>query len=163
MEKEIASKLLIEIGWPQIGIGLTLIALIQWGLAEWIKSRVQNSIKHEYDRSLEEFKYDIKVREQAAKVAEYMATARDLKASDPQSEYQKVNKLAWELGMWLPSETYMKLAESIANPTKTNNPLEMVIAVRKILLKEKAGDLKSDNILHHAPNLKVRMNAPGSY
>jgi hypothetical protein len=43
----------------------------------WLKARIESSIKHEYDKKLEAFRFEMKAREQAAKVAELFSEARD--------------------------------------------------------------------------------------
>lgn len=100
------------------------------------------------------------MREQAAKVAEYMELARNLREDSPQVDYQKANRLAWELAMWLPADVYKRMAESLVRPNELNNPLVVVVAVRKILLGEKAGDLTMDNIISHAPGIGKKKDAP---
>jgi hypothetical protein len=45
------------------------------------------------------------------------------------------------------------MVQAIANPNQVNNELTVVIAVRKLLLKEKAGNLTEDQIAHHAPGI----------
>jgi hypothetical protein len=50
---------------------------------------------------LENLKWDIKVRKQAAKIAEYMALARDHCADSSVEDYRKANRLSWELALWL--------------------------------------------------------------
>ena len=110
-------------------------------------------INTDYAKRLEEYRYEIKVREQAAKVAEYMVVACQLQESSPPADYERANRLAWELAMWLPPEIYRCMAESLANPTEVNNPLVVVVAVRKLLLGDNAGDLRVDNLLHHAPGI----------
>ncbi len=145
------SHVVVQLGWTQVGIGVLILAAVQFLIGLWIKARLEGSIKHGYDRKLEEFRYEIKVREQAAKVAEYMEMARHLREDSPPADYQKANKLAWELAMWLPSEVYKRMAESLVRPNAQNNPLEVVVAVRRLLLGDKAGDLTADNILSHAP------------
>lgn len=131
----------------------SLFTVLQFLLGIRIKSRLENSIKHEYDKVLEEYKYDIKVREQASKVWEYLAIARILKEDSSEEEYKKANQLSRELAMRLPSELYKKTTNAIVNPTEENNPLSAVIEVRKLLLKDNAGDLTSDNIAHNAPGI----------
>lgn len=147
------SHIIVQLGWNQVGIGVLILAMVQFLIGLWIKARLEGSIKHEYDRRLEEFRYEIKVREQAAKVAEYMEMARHLREDSSPTDYQKANKLAWELAMWLPSEVYKRMAESLVRPNAQNNPLEVVVAVRQLLLGDKAGDLSADNILSHAPGV----------
>jgi|GEM_PF-5467282 len=55
--------------------------------------------------------------------------------------------------MWLPEEIYKQMAGAIASPNESTNELTTVISVRKLLLKERAGRLSSENIAHHAPGI----------
>jgi len=137
----------------EILIIFTSLAILQFLLSIWIKSRLESSIKYEYDKFLEEYKYDIKVREQAARVSEYLALARRLKGKSEDSDYERANQLSWELAMWLPSDIYKKMVKAIASPDEKNNELTVVVEVRKLLLGDKAGDLTSDDIAHHAPGI----------
>lgn len=130
-----------------------LITVGQFLGSAWIMARLTASIKHEYDTKLEEFRYNIRVREQAARVAEYMAFARRLEKDSPSTDYQKADQLAWELAMWLPSDVYMQMAESMVNPDGEMNPLAVVVAVRELLLGDNAGNLKKENILTHNPEI----------
>ncbi len=137
----------------EILIIFTSLAILQFLLSIWIKSRLESSIKYEYDKFLEEYKYDIKVREQAARVSEYLALARRLKGESEDSDYERANQLSWELAMWLPSDIYKKMVKAISSPDEENNELTVVVEVRKLLLGDKAGDLTSDDIAHHAPGI----------
>lgn len=112
----------------------------------WLKAKIENSIKAKYD-------IEIKAKERAEKVAEYMALARRLKESSPDEEYQKANRLSWELAMWLPSDVYKSLGNALSKPDKVYNPLSVVISVRKQLLGNAAGDLSQDDVIHHAPGI----------
>ena len=49
------------------------LAIVQSVLFVWFKTRLEASIKSEKDRILEEYRYEIKAKEQAAKVAEYFS------------------------------------------------------------------------------------------
>lgn len=143
--------------WQETTLEILIItiplAILQFLLSNWIKSRLENSIKHEYDKFLEEYKYEIKVREQAARVSKYLALARRLKEDSPESDYERANQLSWELAMWLPSNIYKSMAKAIVTPDNETNELTVTIEVRKILLKDKAGNLKSDDIAHHGPGI----------
>lgn len=147
------SHLIVQLGWTEVGVAVLLIAVLQFLTALWIKTRLEGSIKHLYDKKLEEFRYEIRVREQAARVAEYMELARHLREDSPQADYERANRLAWELAMWLPSEVYKRMAEALVRPNEENNPLVVVVAVRKLLLGDKAGDLTMENIISHAPGI----------
>jgi hypothetical protein len=151
--EEAISNVVVQLGWAEVGVGVLLLMAIQFLIGLWLKTRLEGSINHEYNKKLEEFRYEIKVREQAAKVAEYMEFARHLREDSPPADYQKANRLAWELAMWLPSDVYKRMAESLVRPNEQNNPLEVVVAVRQLLLGKNAGDLKADNILSHAPRV----------
>lgn len=119
----------------------------------WIKSRLEGSIKHEYDRLLEEYKYEIEIRKQAARVSEYLALARRLKADSGDPDFEKANQLSWELAMWLPADIYRSMTKAIVNPSLSVNPLTVSVEVRRLLLGGKAGDLKPEDIAHHAPHV----------
>lgn len=118
-------------------------AAIQFLAAEWIKACLQKSIEHEYQKKLEEFRYDIKVREQAAKVAEYLA----LRASNTEN-VTLMNKLSWELAMWLPAEIYQQMAHVVVGRPNAQEYKQLIIAVRKLLLKNPSDPLTWDNIIH---------------
>jgi hypothetical protein len=143
----------------QFGDWLTVAVLI--GVAQflssiWIKARLEASIKSEYDRRLEDYRYEIRVREQAAKAAEYLSLAWRLEESDPKEVYHRVNQLGWELAMWLPADTYKAMVLGIAKNTETENPLATIISIRKLLLGTNSGILVTDNIASHAPGIGKR-------
>ena len=73
--------------------------IIQFLLTNWTKSHIDNSVKVGYSKVIEDYKFDIKVREQATRVAEYLALARRLKETSPESDYERANQLSWELAM----------------------------------------------------------------
>jgi hypothetical protein len=97
-------------------------------------------------------KWDVRVREQAATVAEYLALARSLgtEQSTP-DQYLRANQLAWELTLWLPTDVYRLLSKAILHPTHPKHDMEVLIAVRRTLLAEKAGNLDSGEVLMHGP------------
>lgn len=129
------------------------LAILQYLSSKWLEARLESSIKHEYDKLVEDYKYDIKIREQAARAAEYLALAHRLKADSLQPDYERANQLSWELAMWLPTELYKKMTQAIASPSQDNNVLTVIIECRKLLLKESAGTLNSESIASHAPGI----------
>lgn len=143
----------VTISTSQVLLALSGLGVIQFLLATWLKARLEESIKAEKDRLLEEYKYDIKAKEQAAKVAEYFSYYFRLKADSSEADYRKANQLAWELALWLPEEIYNLVREAVADPNGEANILSALIAVRKILLKN-AGMLNQDQIFFHAPNAR---------
>jgi hypothetical protein len=119
----------------------------------WFLARLNLSLQKEHSKFLEEIQWERKTREQAEKVAEYLAFARQLRKDSKEEDYIKANQLSWELAMWLPEEIYNETVKAIASPSNEVNELSVVIGVRKLLLKEKAGTLSPDNIAHHAPGI----------
>ncbi len=115
--------------------------------------RLRLALQKEHSKFLDELQWNRKVQEQAARVAEYMALARRLKESSPESDYERANQLSWELAMWLPPEIYRQMTSAIVRQNKDVDELTVVISVRKLLLGDKAGNLGPDDIAHHAPGI----------
>lgn len=132
----------------EISIAATLIIVLAWAAiqflaAEWIKARLLKSIEHEYQKKLEEYRYDIKVREQASRVAEYLS----LRNSDKNDVYT-MNKMSWELALWLPADVYQMLAHVAVNTPDPESYKRLLIEVRRILLKDPEDKLTWENIIH---------------
>jgi hypothetical protein len=63
-------------------------------------------------------------------------------------EGEEFDKRAWELSLWLPSEIYVEVAQCLVGHEDAPHMKQILIAVRKHLLRENAGTLAADNILH---------------
>ena len=129
------------------------LAALQFLIGLWLKGRFNAALRRQTDAILEKLRWDYKVREQAARVAEYMALARQLREDSDAKDYQAANRLAWELAMWLPPEVYRATGKALSEPNEENNPLTVAIAVRKVLLGAAAGDLGPSDVIHHAPRI----------
>ena len=129
------------------------LAIIQSVLFVWLKSRLEASIKSEKDRLLEDYRYEMKVKEQAAKVAEYFSYYFRLTPTSSEADYRRANQLNWELALWLPEEVYRNVARGVARNDADHNILSSLIAVRKVLLVA-PGNLTADDLVFHAPNAK---------
>lgn len=127
-------------------VGVVQVA-IAWAVTHWIEA----SLKSRFDKVLEDYKFQLKAHEQAAKIAEYASLAINLKDTDDQKTYNRVNQLAWELFLWLPDDVYRKLGKGLSN-NKKELPSAFV-DVRKLLLLDKAGTLGADDLISHAPNI----------
>ena len=143
----------IELGLPELSIGVILLGVLQFLTSLWISERLKAALQKENAVYLERIRWDTKVRAQAERVAESLAIARDLKESDTSEAYQRANRLNWELAMWLPEGLYKAMMDAIAKPNEENNPLSVVVAIRKYLLGAAAGGLSQSNIGHHAPGI----------
>jgi len=141
------------LGLLEISLGVVLFGALQYLASLWISERLKTSLQKECSTFLENLKWELKVREQAVRVAEYLALARNLKEDSPDSDYRKANQLSWELAMWLPEAIYKEMTNAIIKPSNNTNELTTVVSVRSLLLKENAGKLTPDNIAHHAPGI----------
>ncbi|NDO76173.1 hypothetical protein [Shewanella sp. SE1] len=144
------------VGLLEISLGVILFGVLQFIASLWISERLKVSLQKEHSTFLEDLKWEQKTREQAVRVAEYLALARSLKENSPVSDYCKANQMSWELAMWLPEEIYKQMVGSIVSPSESTNELTTVVSVRKLLLKEKSGKLSSENIAHHGPGISKK-------
>ena len=129
---------------------MTLISFIA---KTWLVERIKLALQKEHTQFNTDLQWEVKVRERAERVAEYISLARSLRENSTEEEYRKANRLSWELAMWLPEDIYSQMVLAIVNPIQANNELTTIIAVRKLLLKEKAGNLTEDQVAHHAPGI----------
>lgn len=107
-------------------------------------------------QQLEDYKAQIAVRAQAAKVAEFLNEW----LSEPE-DTTKLNGFAMELSLWLPAELYKMMGERICLNEGAPSVKEILIEVRKFLLKDSAGDLAANHIIHF-PRNKVGLNSTSS-
>jgi hypothetical protein len=128
-----------------------VLGLVGWFGGRWIEAK----FKARFDRALEDYRFELRSREQAAKIAEYSAIAWGLKATDSEELYRRANQLAWELFLWLPAETYKRLGRGLA--AGSIERAEVLADVRKALLKERAGDLGPDHLIVHFPNVGAKL------
>jgi hypothetical protein len=141
-----------------IAIATALLGVIQYLCYEKLKALWQR----ETGEVLERMRWDFKVREQAAKVAEYMALKLTLTDESSAEDYAKANRLSWELAMWLPSDVYKELTQAMFKPTQQVNALTVTIAVRKLLLGKTAGDLNQEQILMHGRGIGEKPSQPSA-
>jgi len=86
-----------------------LVAVVQWLLTQWILVRLEKSIQHEYDKKLEEHKFQQLQREKAETIARLFA--RWIKYRGTESEYlnkgelidfyEELNQMSLEISLWI--------------------------------------------------------------
>jgi hypothetical protein len=141
---------LAELVTAVVSVG-ALQALVSWLL----KAQLESSLKHHYDRRLEDLKFDIRKREQAARIAELLAEW----ASKP-SDTRRLNQLCWEASLWLPESVARDLARTFLYQAGAKSTQELLIEVRKIINGGSDG-LRSDEIIHFPSRPVSPQNAPG--
>jgi hypothetical protein len=119
-----------------------LFGTLQFLASRWVESRLKASIEHEYNQKLEDYRFEMRRREQAARVAKLLAMSfrNDIPVHD-------FNELAWELSLWLPADLVRELTRCLCGAPGAMNPKELLIAIRK-QLHSKADDLTADQIVH---------------
>ena len=61
--------------------------------------------------------------------------------------------------LWLPEDIYRAMGRALIKPNEVDNPLAIVVAVRKILLSDTSGNLTQEDIIRHAPGIgRLRKN-----
>src|SRR5213593_3279476 len=113
MDKSAITEIAIRLGWSELWLPFVLLAVLQFLLALLVKTRLEGSIKHDYDKKLEQLRFDVQVRQQAAKIAELMSEARDGGTVLSKEHATKLNKLMWDLSLWLPPQIVRDLTVHI--------------------------------------------------
>lgn len=122
---ELLQKAIHELGQPIP----TWLCLVIAALFAMLWFALQTKAKSSMDGVLEDYRFQIRTREQAAKVAELCVLA--LK---PKENAQRFNQLAWELSLWLPAGVYCDLSRCLCNEQGAKNIKDILIDVRKHLL-----------------------------
>ena len=120
-----------------------LVAIVQFLAVKLIEKRIEGSIRHEYDKKLEEFRFEIRRREQAARVAKLLA----MRFRQPPPSPAEFNELAWELSLWLPPDLVRELTSCLCGAEGAKEPKEILIAIRK-QLQGSGDDLRPEQIVH---------------
>lgn len=152
---------IIQVTYDQIIAGTIslafLLGVIQFLLAIWINARLEKSIQHEYDKKLEDYRFSILQREQAAKIATFFAkwakySAKEktiLNKKELHDYYEELTKMSYELSLWIPDENLVKKIMSRLE-LKEGAPQvkELLIEIREHILGKKTKTLKSKEIIH---------------
>lgn len=145
--EEAVSQLVVQLGWAQVWSGVLLLAVLQFLLALWLKSRLESSIKHEYDKKLEAYRFEMKAREQAAKVAELLSEANDGTVQRSPDGVKKLNRLSWELSLWLPANTVRDITSHLCKAPESKSRNDILISARKHILMNPDDDLRAEQIV----------------
>jgi len=119
-------------------------------------------ISYYFTKKTENYRFELLKKEQAAKVAELFALwvkhdDKSLKehSSDYKSDYlEKLNKLTWELVMWMPDEGIVKqIMEKLSHSSKSDIK-QIILQIREVIQNRKSSLLKWEDIV----NFKFRDN-----
>lgn len=135
-----------------------IYAALTWFGAEWLRGLV----KAHFDRSMEDYRFELKAHEQRAKIAEYASIAFFLGGDNPDPEkLRRANQLAWELFLWLPDDAFRALIRGVASDRGIPHLVEALIILRKRFLRADAGTLGPDDFVLHGAGLGKQRHRDG--
>jgi hypothetical protein len=152
---------IIQITFPQLFISTSivtiLVIIVQFLLSNWIKSRLEKSIEHEYSKKIEDYRFSILQREQASKIASLLAkwakySAKEktiLKEKELYDYYEELTRLSYEISLWINDEELVKkIMVRLENKEGAPQNKELLIKIREHILGKKTKQLKAENIIH---------------
>lgn len=152
--------MIYQVSTQEIIIGnvvfVILFSLLQWLLSLWIKARLENSIKHEYSIRLEEFKFDQLRRLKAETIAVFFAKwikyrgneAEMLEKNNLLDYYEELNKMSFELTMWIDDEKLLReIMKRFNNSPEALEVRDLLIETRKYLAKKPDNNFQSHEII----------------
>jgi anaerobic ribonucleoside-triphosphate reductase len=155
-----------QMNWPSIIVPAGWTTVLLAGLAfvskNWIKTRLNENIAHEYRKALEKFKESLEWQsqrcEQATEIAElisfWVVKNYDRTLDENMSLYHLQRKY-WELALWLDAPVLRDLNKAFTGDQfATLRYKEALIAVRKAIVVA-TDDIRSEELIHWNP-----INAP---
>jgi hypothetical protein len=127
----------------ELGTAILSLGALQGLTAIWLKGRFEATLKHTFDRKLEDLKFEIRQREQAAMMAELLS---EWVANNPPDK-KRLNRLTWEASLWLPEDVARDLCATLNHKPGAKSVKELLIEVRKILKGPKDG-FTAASIIH---------------
>ena len=118
-----------------------LLAVVAFIGKAWIKARIEKAIQFEYGTKLEEFRFDLVRRQQAAMIAELFAEW----VGSPEPTL-RLQQLVWEAELWLPDHLAQKLNKTLCRREDAPHISDVLIDVRRLLHDE--SHLSSDDITY---------------
>lgn len=129
------------------------ISITQFLFSIWIKSRLENSIRHEYDKQLEDYKEMYFKREQSSKISALLATwiskLENETPKDKSLRFKKLNQLSFELALWIPDEILLKeLMKRLSNDPEAQDIKDILLYCRELIQDRKNKDIKAGDLVH---------------
>jgi hypothetical protein len=131
------------------------LGIIQWLLSIWIKSRLEQSIRHEYDKQLEEYKFSLSKRDKVANIASFFSLWIKYRGCErawlDEKElieyYRELTKMSFELALWVDDEDLLKdVMRRLKNEDGAQDTVSLLLMVKKLISENKEPDLKAEDI-----------------
>lgn len=133
----------VQISFTQLSLLVIFIGIVQWLLALWIKTRLEKSIQHEYDKQIEDYKFSQLRRQKAeliarlfAKWGKYHGKEKDILDKDSLiNYYEDLNRMSYELSLWLDdAELLNDIMNRFKLDEKAKDNRTLIGSVRKLIL-----------------------------
>ena len=119
-------------------------------------------ISYYFSEKIENYKFELLKKEQAAKVAELFALwikyddveIEKLSTVEKMDYQEKLNRLIWELAMWIKDEKIVKKIMDKLSHSSKSDIKQVIMQVREVIQNKKNKQLKWGNIV----NFKFRKN-----
>ncbi len=158
---------IIQITGFQVAIIFIAIGILQFLLANWIKSRIEQSIQHEYDKKLEDYKFSQLQRQKAESIAnlfafwiKYRGNENTLLSKKEQFEYyENLNRMSIELALWIKDVPLLNdIMTRLQNNPEAKSIHQLVGEVRKLILNDEKDTFDSNQVvLWPAPELLKKL------
>ncbi|MFH0984572.1 MAG: hypothetical protein V1882_03440 [Candidatus Omnitrophota bacterium] len=147
----IVTSLVTSIG----GTGVFILIVAFFG-KRWLGSRIEEAIKHEYGKMLEEFKFSFRQREQAAAIAKLFSKwikyngleDKLLKESEKRDHFEEINRLNWELAIWIPDEEIVKKINGKLANNNEEDIRSLILDVRSLVLGKKSDGINGTELTY---------------
>jgi hypothetical protein len=149
----------IPITIAQLLLGSSLIVLllgiIQFLLANWIRTRLEQSIQHEYAKKLEDYKFSQVERQKAEMIATFFAKWIKYRGKEREflndkeliDYYEELNKMSLEITLWIKDEGVLN---EIMSRTQLKDGVGDIFSIttkiRKLILNLKNDKFDYNNI-----------------
>jgi hypothetical protein len=129
--------------------------VIQWLLSVWIKNRLEQSIRHEYDRKLEEYKFSLSKRDKVANIASFFSLwikyrgheRKWLNEKELIEYYRELTKMSFELVLWIDDDDLLKdVMKRLKNEDGSQNTVELLLKARELISVRYKSNLKVEDV-----------------
>jgi len=119
------------------GIGGVFVVFLS---KTWIEARVTNSIKHEYDQKLEEYRRELDQRQKVELVSDLLAEWIKIPNGEPLPHEVRtvLNRLSFKAILWLPADLAIELSKTMQLKSGSKSIFEIVLLARKVLTGDRS-------------------------
>ncbi len=146
---------IIQFSGVQISIILFFLLIFQFLSSIWIKSRLEKSIQHEYDKKLEEYKF-LQLQKQKseiigrffAKWIKYRGQERTiLDKKELLDYYEELNRMSFEISLWISNDEILKeVMKRFQNQESAKDVRSLIGEFRKLILNIESKDFNIQDI-----------------